>query len=66
MWGMWGITYGAGASAEMVGARYVCMYVLPIPLGVGAKRTTTKASKQLRTFLKGNALFMMAHSLRTE
>ena len=32
-----GFTYGAGASAETVGARHVCMNVLPVPVGARAK-----------------------------
>jgi uncharacterized RmlC-like cupin family protein len=35
--GKQGFTYGAGASAETVGARHVCMNVLPVPVGGRAK-----------------------------
>jgi uncharacterized RmlC-like cupin family protein len=35
--GKQGFTYGAGASAETVGARRVCMNVLPMPPGAKAK-----------------------------
>lgn len=35
--GKQGFTYGAGASAETVGARHVCMNVLPMPPGARAK-----------------------------
>ena len=35
--GKQGFTYGAGASAETVGARKVCMNVLPMPPGAVAK-----------------------------
>jgi uncharacterized RmlC-like cupin family protein len=35
--GKQGFTYGAGASAETVGARHVCMNVLPVPVGARAK-----------------------------
>ena len=35
--GKQGFTYGAGASAETVGARQVCMNVLPMPPGARAK-----------------------------
>jgi uncharacterized RmlC-like cupin family protein len=35
--GKQGFTYGAGASAETVGARKVCMNVLPVPPGAVAK-----------------------------
>ena len=35
--GKQGFTYGAGASAETVGAQKVCMNVLPMPPGAVAK-----------------------------
>ena len=35
--GKQGFTYGSGASAETVGARQVCMNVLPMPDGARAK-----------------------------
>ena len=35
--GRQGFTYGAGASAETVGARHICMNVLPMPPGARAK-----------------------------
>ena len=35
--GKQGFTYGAGSSAETVGAEHVCMNVLPMPLGARAK-----------------------------
>src|SRR5436190_1388517 len=35
--GKQGLTYGAGASTETVGARHVCMNVLPMPVGACAK-----------------------------
>jgi uncharacterized RmlC-like cupin family protein len=35
--GKQGFTYGAGASAETVGAQHVCMNVLPVPVGGRAK-----------------------------
>jgi uncharacterized RmlC-like cupin family protein len=35
--GMQGFSYGAGASAETVGAKYICMNVLPMPAGARAK-----------------------------
>ena len=35
--GKQGITYGAGASAETVGAKRVCMNVMPMPPGAKAK-----------------------------
>ena len=35
--GKQGFSYGAGASAETVGARQICMNVLPMPQGARAK-----------------------------
>ena len=35
--GKQGFTYGAGASAETVGAKHICMNVLPMPPGARAK-----------------------------
>ena len=35
--GKQGFTYGSGASAETVGARQICMNVLPMPAGARAK-----------------------------
>ena len=35
--GKQGFTYGAGASAETVGAEHICMNVLPMPSGAQAK-----------------------------
>jgi uncharacterized RmlC-like cupin family protein len=35
--GKQGFTYGAGASAETVGAKNICMNVLPMPPGIRAK-----------------------------
>ena len=35
--GKQGFTYGAGASAETVGAMHICMNVLPMPPGARAK-----------------------------
>jgi uncharacterized RmlC-like cupin family protein len=35
--GKQGVTYGAGASAETVGAKSICMNVLPMPPGAVAK-----------------------------
>jgi uncharacterized RmlC-like cupin family protein len=35
--GKQGFTYGAGASAETVGAQHVCMNILPVPVGGRAK-----------------------------
>ena len=35
--GKQGFSYGAGASSETVGAKQVCMNVLPMPAGARAK-----------------------------
>ncbi len=36
--GKQGFTYGAGASAETVGAERICMNVLPMPRGIKKAR----------------------------
>jgi uncharacterized RmlC-like cupin family protein len=53
--GKQGFTYGSGASAETVGARQVCMNVLPMPDGARAKVHYHKASRRSPTYLAVNA-----------
>ncbi len=50
--GKQGFTYGAGASAETVGAKHICMNVLPMPSGPGQRRITMKVSKLMRGLLR--------------
>ena len=44
--GKQGFTYGAGASAETVGAKDICMNVLPMPRGAGPRCITIRASRR--------------------
>jgi uncharacterized RmlC-like cupin family protein len=60
-----GFTYGAGASAETVGAQKVCMNVLPMSPGAVAKAHYHEASKRSRTCSKANASCTTAMILRS-
>jgi uncharacterized RmlC-like cupin family protein len=51
--GQQGFTYGAGASAETVGARAVCMNVLPMPPGARAKAHYHKGIETIAYMLEG-------------
>lgn len=46
-------TYGAGASTETVGARAVCMNVLPMPPGVHAKTHFHRGIETIAYMLEG-------------
>jgi uncharacterized RmlC-like cupin family protein len=51
--GKQGITYGAGASAETVGAQNVCMNVMPMPPGARAKVHYHKGIETIAYMLEG-------------
>ncbi|MEM7060947.1 MAG: cupin domain-containing protein [Pseudomonadota bacterium] len=51
--GKQGFTYGAGASAETVGANHVCMNVLPVPPGVHAKTHYHEGIETIAYMLEG-------------
>jgi uncharacterized RmlC-like cupin family protein len=51
--GKQGITYGAGASAETVGAQRVCMNVMPMPPGARAKAHFHKGIETIAYMLTG-------------
>src|SRR5512139_2707835 len=51
--GKQGFTYGAGASAETVGAKKVCMNVLPMPPGAVAKAHYHKGIETFAYMLEG-------------
>ena len=51
--GKQGLTYGAGASAETVGAHKVCMNVLPMPPGAVAKAHYHKGIETIAYMLEG-------------
>ena len=52
--GKQGFTYGAGASAETVGAGKVCMNVLPMPPGAVAKAHYHEGIETIAYMLEGN------------
>ena len=51
--GKQGITYGAGASAETVGAQKICMNVMPMPPGARAKAHYHKDIETIAYMLEG-------------
>lgn len=51
--GKQGFTYGAGASAETVGAEKICMNVLPMPAGIVAKAHYHKGIETIAYMLDG-------------
>lgn len=51
--GQQGLTYGAGASAETVGAERVCMNVLPMPAGAKAKAHHHRGVETIAYLLEG-------------
>jgi uncharacterized RmlC-like cupin family protein len=51
--GRQGLTYGSGASAETVGARHVCMNVLPMPPGARAKAHYHEGIETIAYLLEG-------------
>jgi len=51
--GKQGLTYGAGASAETVGAQRICMNVLPMPDGARAKVHYHKGIETIAYLLQG-------------
>jgi uncharacterized RmlC-like cupin family protein len=51
--GKQGFTYGAGASAETVGAEHVCMNILPMPDGARAKAHYHEGVETIAYLLEG-------------
>ncbi|MGZ5873488.1 MAG: cupin domain-containing protein [Bradyrhizobium sp.] len=51
--GKQGFSYGAGASAETVGAKQICMNVLPMPPGAKAKVHYHKGIETIAYLLEG-------------
>ena len=51
--GRQGFTYGAGASAETVGAQHICMNVLPMPAGARAKVHCHQGIETISYLLEG-------------
>jgi uncharacterized RmlC-like cupin family protein len=61
--GQQGFTYGAGASAETVGARSVCMNVLPIPAGAVAKAHYHRNIETIAYMLDGECVLYYGDDL---
>lgn len=51
--GKQGFTYGAGASAETVGAEHICLNVLPMPAGARAKAHYHRGIETIAYLLEG-------------
>ena len=61
--GKQGFTYGAGASAETVGAQNVCMNILPMPAGAVAKAHYHKGIETIAYMLEGECSVYYGDSL---
>ena len=61
--GKQGFTYGAGASAETVGAQHVCMNVLPVPVGGRAKVHYHQGIETIAYVLDGESCLYYGDSL---
>ena len=62
--GKQGITYGAGASAETVGTRMICMNVMPMPPGAVAKAHYHKGIETIAYMLSGECTVYYGAGLR--
>src|SRR5262252_9848934 len=62
--GQQGFTYGAGASAETVGAQHVCMNILPMPPGAVAKAHYHKGIETIAYMLKGQCAVYYGDNLQ--
>ena len=61
--GKQGFTYGAGASAETVGANSVCMNVLPMPAGIVAKAHYHEGIETIAYMLEGECAVYYGNDL---
>jgi uncharacterized RmlC-like cupin family protein len=61
--GKQGFTYGAGASAETVGAQHICMNVLPMPAGKRAKAHFHLGIETISYLLEGECAVYYGESL---
>ncbi|HVZ54092.1 MAG TPA: cupin domain-containing protein [Pseudolabrys sp.] len=61
--GKQGFTYGAGVSAETVGAEKVCMNVLPMPPGIVAKAHYHKGIETIAYMLDGECAVYYGEAL---
>ncbi|MBV9568668.1 MAG: cupin domain-containing protein [Hyphomicrobiales bacterium] len=62
--GKQGFTYGAGASAETVGAQRVCMNILPMPPGAVAKAHYHKGIETIAYMLEGECAVYYGDNLQ--
>ncbi len=62
--GKQGFTYGAGVSAETVGARKVCMNVLPMPPGAVAKAHYHNDIETIAYMLEGECVVYYGDNLQ--
>jgi uncharacterized RmlC-like cupin family protein len=62
--GKQGFTYGAGASAETVGAQHVCMNILPMPPGAVAKAHYHKGIETIAYMLEGDCAVYYGDNLQ--
>jgi len=62
--GKQGFTYGAGESAETVGAKQVCMNVLPMPAGAVAKAHCHEGIETIAYMLEGECAVYYGDSLQ--
>jgi uncharacterized RmlC-like cupin family protein len=62
--GKQGFTYGAGASAETVGARHVCMNILPMPPGAVARAHCHVGIETIAYMLEGECVVYYGEELR--
>jgi uncharacterized RmlC-like cupin family protein len=61
--GQQGFTYGAGASAETVGAQRICMNVLPMPPGARAKVHFHQGIETIAYLLEGQCAVYYGRNL---
>ena len=62
--GKQGFSYGAGASTETVGAKQICMNVLPMPPGAKAKVHYHKGIETIAYLLEGECAVYYGDSLQ--
>jgi uncharacterized RmlC-like cupin family protein len=62
--GKQGFTYGAGASAETVGAQHVCMNILPMPPGAVAKAHYHTGIETIAYMLEGECAVYYGDNLQ--
>lgn len=61
--GQQGFTYGAGCSAETVGAQKICMNILPMPPGAAARVHYHEGIETIAYVLKGEAVLYYGEAL---